>query len=592
MYFNIYSIPLFISCFIVCILLYYIEKYKATPGAKYCAFLLVSIAFYSFFYALEISSTEIDTFLFFYKLEYIGISIIPLFFMLFAIIYSGNKDRLSKPLLAVFLSIPVITILLVFTSEYHSLFHKNYYINYDGLFPVFAYEPGMWYWVYFSYAILCIIISLVFLFGMLQGTLPFFRKQIIIVIVGSSLPVLTLLIHLFGLAPWGIDPAPFSLTLSAIIIYIGFTRYKLFNLVPLARGLLFDNLLDSVIVFDNEQRVVDYNSSAMKNQYIKTKDVGTHISQLPEPWCNILKRDDDSSKRSVIEIKEKIAGSTFWFNITFLPLYDHYGGTIGKMVVINNITERKNAEEELLKAINKANYMASKAEMANVAKSAFLANMSHELRTPLNSIIGFSDMLIEKKVGNLNKKQTKYVSNVSNSGKHLLNVINDILDISKIEAGKMELFDDNASIDELVDEVLMSCSPLALNKKIELILNNDCDTKTIKADKVRLKQILYNLVSNAIKFTYDGGKVTLNIKSINENIRFEIIDTGKGISKEDQDKLFTVFGQLDTANDRTYEGIGLGLAIVKKLVEMHKGTVWVESELGKGSTFIFELPIE
>jgi signal transduction histidine kinase len=262
------------------------------------------------------------------------------------------------------------------------------------------------------------------------------------------------------------------------------------------------------------------------------------------------------------------------------------------MVVINNITERKNAEEELLKAINKANYMASKAEMANVAKSAFLANMSHELRTPLNSIIGFSDMLIEKKVGNLNKKQTKYVSNVSNSGKHLLNVINDILDISKIEAGKMELFDDNASIDELVDEVLMSCSPLALNKKIELILNNDCDTKTIKADKVRLKQILYNLVSNAIKFTYDGGKVTLNIKSINENIRFEIIDTGKGISKEDQDKLFTVFGQLDTANDRTYEGIGLGLAIVKKLVEMHKGTVWVESELGKGSTFIFELPIE
>ena len=174
------------------------------------------------------------------------------------------------------------------------------------------------------------------------------------------------------------------------------------------------------------------------------------------------------------------------------------------------------------------------------------------------------------------------MSNVSNSGKHLLNVINDILDISKIEAGKMELFDDIILIDELVDEVLMSCSPLALKKKIEIVQNNESDVTTIKADKVRLKQILYNLVSNAIKFNHDGGKVTLNIKSFNENIRFEIIDTGEGISKEDQDKLFTVFGQLDTANDRTYEGTGLGLAIVKKLVEMHKGTVWVESELGKG----------
>ncbi len=592
MYFNIYSIPLFISCFIVCILLYYIEKYKATPGAKYCAFLLVSIGFYSFFYALEISATDVDTFLLFYKLEYIGIAIIPLFFMLFAITYSGKKDLLSKPLVAVFLSIPLVTLLLVFTTEYHNLFHKRFYINYDGLFPVFAYEPGIWYWVHFSYAILCIIISLGFLFGMLQGTLPFFRKQIIFVIIGSSMPFLTLLIHLLGLAPWGIDPAPFSLTLSAIIIYIGFTRYKLFNLVPLARGLLFDNLLDSVIVFDNEQRVVDYNSSAMKNQYIKTKDIGAHISDLPEPWCDLLKRENESSKRNVIEIKKMNAGSILWFNITFLPLYDHYGSTIGKMVLINNITERKNAEEELLEAINKANYMANKAEMANVAKSTFLANMSHELRTPLNSIIGFSDILLENRIGSLNEKQNKYVSNVSNSGKHLLSVINDILDISKIEAGKMEIFDDNASIDEVVDEVLMACSPLAHIKKIELLQNNDCDTKTIKADKVRLKQILYNLVNNAIKFTQDGGKVTLNIKSINKNIRFEIIDTGMGISKEYQSKLFTVFGQLDTANNRTFEGTGLGLAIVKKLVEMHKGTVWVESELGKGSTFVFEIPLE
>lgn len=591
MYFNIYSIPLFVSCCIVCILLYYIKGYKTTPGAKYFSLLLISIAIYSFFYALEISATEIDTILTFYKMEYIGISTLPLLFLLFAMSYSGKKNRLLTPLVSPLFVIPIITLSLVFTTEHHNLFNRNMHLDYSVLFPALDFDPGIWYWVHFSYSVICIIFGLIFLFGMLQGTLPVFRKQIFIVIFGSFIPFLTLLVRTAGITPWNIDISPFSLTLSAMIIFIGFTRYKLFNLVPLARSMLFENIPDSIIVFDREQRIVDFNNSALKNHYIKTNDVGIHVSELSKPWCDILNMEPDARQRTSIETKEEIAGSAFWFNIAFLLLHDNHGNTMGQMVTIRNITERKYAEEELRKTTERANSMAAKAEMANIAKSEFLANMSHELRTPLNSIIGFSDMLLEGKTGCLNEKQIKYLSNVSNSGKHLLLVINDILDISKIEAGKMEFSLEDISVHETVNEVLMACSSLAARKNIDLIQNKEFIIKTIKADKFRLKQILYNLISNAIKFTPAGGKVTLNIESDNEKILFKITDTGEGISKENQKKLFTVFGQLDTANSRRYEGTGLGLAIVKKLVEVHRGVVWVESEIGQGSTFAFEIPV-
>ncbi|WP_321418262.1 histidine kinase N-terminal 7TM domain-containing protein [uncultured Methanomethylovorans sp.] len=592
MYFNIYSLPLFVSCFLLSTLLYYFKKYKTAPGAKYLSFLLISIIFYSLFYALEISSTEIHTILIFYKIEYLGVSVLPLLFLLFAMSYSGKKNGLPAAIMTLLYCIPIITLVLVFTTEHHTFFHKSAYINYDGLFPVLDFEPGIWYWVHFTFTIICIILGLIILFSMLQVTLPDFHKQIYIVIIGSFMPFLTLLIRLTGMNPWGIDPSPFSLTVSAIIIFIGFTRYKLFNLTPLARSLLFEKTHEGVIVFDREQRIVDYNNSAVNNRYTKSNDIGTHISELSKPWCDILNRETDAREINSIEVKEEIAGSVLWFNITFLRLYDNHRNTIGQMVIISNITERKYAEEELRKTTDRANSMAAKAEMANIAKSAFLANMSHELRTPLNSIIGFSDLLLEGNTGCLNEKQTKYVSNVSNSGKHLLLVINDILDISKIEAGKMEYSFEDISVYETINEVLVACYSLAARKNIDLVQNTECNITTIKADKFRLKQILYNLISNAIKFTPAGGKVTLNVSFDNENIMFKVVDTGEGISKENQNKLFTVFGQLDTANNRRYEGTGLGLAIVKKLVEIHNGVVWVESEIGQGSTFAFEIPVK
>ncbi|AKB79941.1 sensory transduction histidine kinase [Methanosarcina horonobensis HB-1 = JCM 15518] len=249
-----------------------------------------------------------------------------------------------------------------------------------------------------------------------------------------------------------------------------------------------------------------------------------------------------------------------------------------------DLSERKRTETKLLQA-------KFAAESASRAKSEFLTNMSHELRTPLNSIIGFSDILLEKIFGELNERQLKYVNNISVSGRHLLGVINDILDLSKVEAGKMELYYSEFSIGSVFDEVKSTILPLAMVKNLETEFNIDPDFGDIQADRSRLIQILYNLVSNAVKFTPEGGKVSVYCKKSGNRAIFSVTDTGIGISPEDQKYLFEPFKQIDSGTNRQYGGTGLGLALVKQFVDMHKGRVWFTSAQGKGSSFIFELPV-
>jgi CheY-like chemotaxis protein/nitrogen-specific signal transduction histidine kinase len=253
--------------------------------------------------------------------------------------------------------------------------------------------------------------------------------------------------------------------------------------------------------------------------------------------------------------------------------------------VLVDISERKEAEAAMV-AAKKA------AEEASRTKSEFLANMSHELRTPLNSVIGFADILAEETFGSLNDRQKRYVTNVSKSGRHLLGLINDILDLSKIEAGKMILNPDKFEIGESLDEIRSIISPLVRKKNIKLLIDMVPEEITINADKGKFKQIIYNLLSNAIKFTDNKGSVTISVSLQGDCVRVAIKDTGIGISEEDQKKLFKAFTQIDSSSTRAYEGTGLGLVLVKNFVELHNGTIWVESEIGSGSSFIFEIPAD
>lgn len=224
-------------------------------------------------------------------------------------------------------------------------------------------------------------------------------------------------------------------------------------------------------------------------------------------------------------------------------------------------------------------------------KSRFLANMSHELRTPLSAIISCSDILKEEIFGPLNSKQLKYISNILNSGNHLLQLINDILDISKIESGKMTLTLGVYSITNIVMESFSIIKSLAYRKKIDVEINILPVDFMIKVDANKLKQILCNLLSNAIKFTPENGKVIIDVVRDNSNMQLTVKDNGIGIKEEDQERIFNEFEQVDASYEREYGGTGLGLPLTKKLVEMHNGKIFLVSQIGKGTEVTVTLPI-
>ena len=229
-------------------------------------------------------------------------------------------------------------------------------------------------------------------------------------------------------------------------------------------------------------------------------------------------------------------------------------------------------------------------EAANRHKSEFLANMSHELRTPLNAIIGFSEVLQERLFGELNEKQAEYTDDILTSGRHLLSLINEILDLSKVEAGRMELETATFDLPLAIDNARTFVRERATNHGITLEVKVDERLGDYVGDERKIKQILLNLLSNAVKFTPEGGRITINARPINGAVEISVTDTGIGIAEEDQPKVFEEFRQVGSDNAKKVEGTGLGLTLAKKFVELHGGRIWVESELGKGSTFVFTLP--
>jgi two-component system, NtrC family, sensor kinase len=244
---------------------------------------------------------------------------------------------------------------------------------------------------------------------------------------------------------------------------------------------------------------------------------------------------------------------------------------------------------ELETALSELDEKSRELEAASEHKSAFLANMSHELRTPLNAILGFSQVLREGMAGEINGKQAEYLDDVLSSGKHLLALINDVLDLSKVEAGEVELEIRPFSLREALESGIVMVRERATEDDVRLAIGLDSSVDLVEGDERRIRQVIFNLLSNAVKFTPAGGSVDVTAARVNGEVRVSVADSGPGIASEDHERIFEEFRQAEAGISQG-EGTGLGLALSKRLVELHGGRIWVDSELGRGATLVFTLP--
>jgi signal transduction histidine kinase len=230
-------------------------------------------------------------------------------------------------------------------------------------------------------------------------------------------------------------------------------------------------------------------------------------------------------------------------------------------------------------------------ESANRHKDEFLASMSHELRTPLNAIIGFSEVMLERLFGEINDKQEEYLSDILSSGRHLLSLINDILDLAKIEAGRMDLDVEDFELAPAIDNALVLIRERATRKGLTLDTTLPGGLGTVRGDQRKIKQVLVNLLSNAVKFTPEGGRIEVRAERVDGHVEVSVIDTGIGIASDDHDAVFEEFRQVGTDYAKKHEGTGLGLALSRKFVELHGGRIWLKSRPGEGSTFTFTIKV-
>jgi signal transduction histidine kinase/CheY-like chemotaxis protein len=357
---------------------------------------------------------------------------------------------------------------------------------------------------------------------------------------------------------------------------------------------VLDSMGDGVAVADEKGGFILFNSAAERILGVGAipmprQDWSEHFGIYMADGVTPVPADDiplaralrgESVEGAELFVRNPHIPEGIWIDVTATPLTDEDAMRRGGVAVFRDITRTKQAEELLVSAKDEA-------ERASKFKDQFLSTMSHELRTPLNAVLGFSDLLADERYGSLNERQRRYVNNIHTGGEHLLHLIGDILDLSKIQAGRMDLTIQDVAVKSAFEEVLSALRPLA-DKKSQTLSQSQSDL-IVRADVTRFRQMLMNLTGNAIKFTPQGGHIELSAKNENGNIRIGVLDDGPGIPAEEQQRIFGAFYRLKQSGEPV-EGTGLGLAITQRLAELHGSGLNLESQPGHGSCFYFSLP--
>lgn len=562
------------------------------------AALMGAITAWVLIYLLEVRGSDPTLKTLAFQGKFLSVVSIPVIWLVFSLYYTGRGGWVTRRNLLLLSIVPVMTTIIIWTNDSHHLMWESRQIVQEGELFIFDSPSGTWFWVHAAYSYILILAGDYFLFRQFAGSPSVYRRQLTALLVGVLVPLIANAITIFSTIP--LDLTPFGFVVTGAAIMWGLLRYQLLDLSPIARNLVIESMADGMIVLDRQARIVDLNTSA---QNIIGKDLASVIGKtIHEVISDILMPQPGLMERytsaNTVQGEIILKDETTTLDVRVSPLHDRQGKLTGRVVMFRDITERKQAEQQIqdqYEALVRANHELGlarrQAEQANVMKSQFLATMSHELRTPLTAIMGYTEIQLAGMAGDLTPEQINYQERVLANAEHLLGLINDVLDLSKIEAGRMELVHRPFNVQSWVEEIVSQNKVLAEAKGLDFEVELEAQMpETVVGDAARIKQIAINLVSNAIKFT-DVGSVKMQVgRNDIETWKLVVSDTGVGIPVHAQDTIFEEFRQVDNTSTRRHGGTGLGLAIVRKLALLMGGTIRVKSELGKGSTFTMILP--
>jgi Signal transduction histidine kinase len=540
----------------------------------YVSISLFPVSIYAFGYAFEILCTNIKWIKFWVKVEYLGGAFLGVLWLMFALNFTGYKEKIKKRTLMLLYIMPVITLVLNYTNDFHHLFYKKMYMNNDGFFPVLEVIHGPWYWVHTVYNYVLMIIGLIIFIKAYLKAVTIIRKQILLLIIAWIIPWISDIIYILGLLHFDVDLAPLTLSISAIMYSFAVLKFKFLKLTPIALEKVFSNMLDGVIILDSENNIVNFNNSS-KNIISELKDIeagGKKINEVLKEYKTVLDAVNSTSySESLISIKNKEQLTYYKMNIN--NVYENTGEIIGKILILNDITEIELQREKLSEL--------------NAYKDRLFTIVSHDIKSPLGVLLSLLELLEDE--DDIYREENKEILyQIKENTRNTYEMVESVLQWFTSQIDGVGCHNFSWGLLDIVKNSIMPLIKKAELKQIKISYEISEDI-FVYVDRDMLEIVLRNLFSNAIKFSNNGGNIKILAQEFAGMVTVAISDNGIGIQEEKIENLFSNYECYTTFGTSGEKGTGIGLLICKELIEKNDGKIWAQSSVGKGSTFCFTI---